>query len=126
MCPIVPTLQCGLVRSNFSFAITQPLAPSCQLSAFSSQFKTFVILRTSCSAKDLCNSWLSLVVRADEFLFFDQFVDYLPIKLAETFREALAENFKPAMPIPEIPHPILAIADRLAIHFGCDVAFGLP
>src|SRR3954467_5118185 len=27
MCPIVPTLQCGLFRSNFSFAITQPLAP---------------------------------------------------------------------------------------------------
>src|SRR5579859_87396 len=28
MCPIVPTLQCGFVRSNFSFAINQLLAPS--------------------------------------------------------------------------------------------------
>jgi hypothetical protein len=27
MWPIVPTLQCGLLRSNFSFAITQLLAP---------------------------------------------------------------------------------------------------
>jgi len=27
MCPIVPTLQCGFVRSNFCFAITQLLAP---------------------------------------------------------------------------------------------------
>src|SRR3984957_13002932 len=27
------------------------------------------------------------------------------------------------MPAPEIPNPVPPIADRLAIHFGCDVTF---
>src|SRR5579862_9633849 len=41
MCPIVPTLQCGLFRSNFSFAINQLSAPKLLASAQ----KPFVILR---------------------------------------------------------------------------------
>jgi hypothetical protein len=58
------------------------------------------------AAKDLCNAWLSLVVRAEKFLSFDQFLDYLPIKLREALREAFAENLKPAMPAPEVSHPV--------------------
>src|SRR6478735_10262869 len=29
MCPIVPTFTCGLLRSNFSFAIASPQSPNC-------------------------------------------------------------------------------------------------
>src|SRR5690242_4956537 len=43
---MVPTLQCGLVRSNFSFAISLP-----QLLASSSNPKTFVIPNTRACAR---------------------------------------------------------------------------
>src|ERR1700722_19903918 len=69
---------------------------------------------------------VSFVIRANEFLFLNQFVDNLPIELRETFREPPAEYFKPAMPSPEIPHPVPPIANRLKLHCGRDVTFSLP
>ena len=42
------------------------------------------------------------VIRANEFLLFYEFVDNLPIELREIFGKPLAENFKTAMPAPEI------------------------
>jgi len=79
--------------------------------------------------KDLCNFSLvpvSFVVRADEFLSLDQLVNNLPIEPRKVFREALAENLKPAMPTPEIPHPVPRIVPgrRLALHIRDDVTFG--
>src|SRR5580704_17986204 len=104
MCPIVPTLQCGLVRSNFSFAIA--LSP--RLHSRRNQIIP-----------------VGFVVRANEFLFLYQFVDRLPLELCETFREALAKNLKAAMPFPEIPHPIPPLARRAAFHNRRHVPFGL-
>jgi len=98
-------LQCGLFRSNFSFAITQLLAPSFQL-------KTFIPV--------------GFVIRANEFLFINQSVNHSPIELREIFRVTFAENFKSTMPTPEIPHPVPPIANRLIFHFGRDVSFSLP
>src|SRR5450432_941814 len=106
MCPIVPTLQCGLVRSNFSFAIFS-LSPRRHLR------RNQIIP-------------VGLVIRANEFLLLHQFADNLPIELRETFREALTENLKPAMPSPEIPHPVPPIAYRLAFHVSRDVTLSLP
>jgi hypothetical protein len=72
----------------------------------------------------------TFVIGANEFLFFHQFVDNLPVELRETFRKPLAENFETAMPAPEIQNPVLPIAfssrQRLALHFGSDVTVRLP
>src|ERR1700722_18873746 len=106
MCPIVPTLQCGLGRSNFSFAIFS-LSPRLHLR------RNQIIP-------------VGLVIRANEFLLLHQFIDNLPIKLRETLREALTENFKPAMPTPEIPHPVPPIVHRFAFQTGSDVTLSLP
>jgi hypothetical protein len=67
----------------------------------------------------------SFVIRANEFLFFHQFADDLPIELRETFRKPFAENFKTAMPVPEIqnsvPRSVSSLRRRLAVRFGSDV-----
>ena len=72
---------------------------------------------------------VGLVIRANEFLFLDQLINNLPIELREIFREALAKNFEPAVPNPEIQHPIPpnapSLGQRLALHFRRDVALGL-
>jgi hypothetical protein len=68
---------------------------------------------------------VSLVIRADEFLLLNEFVDNMPIKLSEIFRKPLAENFKPAVPTPEIPDPVPALANRLTLHFGSDITLTL-
>ena len=72
----------------------------------------------------------SFVIRANEFLFFHQFVDNLPIELRETFRKPFAENFKTAMPAPEIqnsvPRSVSSLRWRLAFRFGSDVICRLP
>src|SRR6202041_1165208 len=64
-----------------------------------------------------------LVIRANEFLLLHQFPGNLPLELIEILRITLSENLKTPMPAPEIPNPVPPIADRLAIHFGCDVTF---
>src|ERR1700722_15849708 len=73
---------------------------------------------------------VGVVIRADEFLLFHQFVDNLPVELRETFRKSLAENFKTAMPAPEIQNPVPRSASCLglclAFHFSSDVTFRLP
>ena len=72
----------------------------------------------------------SFVIRTNEFLFFDQFVDNLPVELCETLREPLAENFKTAMPVPEIQNSVRrsvsSLRRRLAFRFGSDVICRLP
>jgi hypothetical protein len=49
----------------------------------------------------------------------------LPVKFRETFRKPLAKNLEPAMPAPEIPHPILPVA-RFQFKLGSDEPFRLP
>jgi hypothetical protein len=71
------------------------------------------------------------VICAEEFLLLDERVYNLPIELSKIFREALAKNFEPAMPTPEILHPVPAvfassIVDRFASHLGPDVIHSLP
>src|SRR5204862_591271 len=53
-------------------------------------------------------------------------VDNLPIELGETFCKPLAEHLKHAMPTPEVPHPVLPVGPRLALHFRRDETFSLP
>src|ERR1700719_3625788 len=115
MGPIVPTLQCGLFRSNFSFAITQLLAPSsnpCHPERRS-------LPRRTCATSLLV--LVGLIIRANEFLFLDQLLDNLPIELREIFREALAKNLKPTVPNPEIPHePRRWLSLRCPLHLRND------
>jgi hypothetical protein len=66
----------------------------------------------------------ALVIRANEFLFFNELLDDPPIELSEIFRKTLAENFETAMPTPEIPNSVSSFARRLALHFGSDIPFG--
>ena len=72
----------------------------------------------------------SFVIRANEFLFFHQFADNLPIELRETFCKPFAENFKTAMPVPEIqdsvPRSASSLRRRLVFRFGSDVICRLP
>jgi hypothetical protein len=69
---------------------------------------------------------ISFVKGPNKFLLLDQFFDDLAVEFCEVFRIALAENLEPAVPTPEIPHPIPPIAFGLAPHFRHDVALGLP
>jgi hypothetical protein len=69
---------------------------------------------------------MGFVVRTNEFLPLNEFVDNLPIELLKIFQKPLAKDFKTAMPAPQIPNPVPPIARRLALHFGSDVTSILP
>jgi len=77
-----------LLRSNFSFAI--------------------IYLLGLITPKIIT---VSLVIGADELLFLNQVGENPPIKLREVFRKPLAEDFKPAMPTPEISNPVPTFAN---------------
>src|SRR5437764_13045342 len=101
MCPIVPTLQCGLFRSNFSFAISQLLAPSSWLLAQSQIFFASV-------AK-------LLIVGAEELLSFDQPIRANPLfKTLEVLVEPGAKPFEIPVPSPKVSHAILPRFWKLA------------
>jgi hypothetical protein len=69
---------------------------------------------------------VGFVIRANKSLLLDESFDDLSIELREIVREALAENLKPAMPLPKIPNPVLAIGNGLAFYFSCDITFRPP
>jgi len=84
-------LQCGLLRSNFSFAIILYLL------GFQLRRKQIIAV--------------SFVIRANEFFFVHQFSGNLSLELIEIFGKPLAEDLKTAMPDPEILNPISPIAN---------------
>jgi hypothetical protein len=76
---------------------------------------------------------IGFVIRTEEFFLLYKLVNNLPIELRKPLRKALAKNLEPpmpgpdvTMPIPEVTHPVLPIVNRLTLHFGRDVVFGLP
>jgi hypothetical protein len=69
---------------------------------------------------------VGFVIRADEFLLLNEFVDDMPIELSEIFRKPLAKNLKPAMPAPKIPNPVTSVTYRLALELGSDATFSPP
>jgi hypothetical protein len=73
MCPIVPTLQCGLVRSNFSFAI-------------------FYLLGFQLRRNQIVS--IGFLVRANQFLLVHHFLGNPPAELGKIFRKTLGGKFQ--------------------------------
>jgi hypothetical protein len=93
------------LRSNFSFAIFYLLG--------------FQLRRNQIIA-------VGFVIRANGLFLLHQFLGNLPLEPAEIFRIPFAENLKAAMANPEIPNPVPALANRLALYFGSEVILGTP
>ncbi|MGA7685219.1 MAG: hypothetical protein WCA58_09410, partial [Terriglobales bacterium] len=115
-CPIVPTLQCGLLRSNFSFAISvfsfvAPAQPAVSLN----QYRIFVFAAES------------FVVRAEKLFSLNQSVETNPaLETLVLQLEPRAKTFKISVPSPKISRPILPECGNLAPELSPQIALSLP